>query len=136
MDCGERLNESECAWSDTQPRAARTSPTNRGRSHGEGSHQNRALYNPIVISDIDALNIHITALATELGFVASAKRVDAQSAGIAADSTRIQLTVADMTKTPPRECSKSVTLADYQDVGIHTFDDFIRFEAPRALRGH
>jgi hypothetical protein len=89
-----------------------------------------------VISDIDALNIHITALANELGFVASAKLVEAQSPGLSTGGTRIELTVADMTKSPPRECSKSVTLADYQDVGIHTFDDFIRFEAAGTLRGH
>ena len=89
----------------------------------------RSMYNPPVLSDIDALNIHITALAQELGLVASAKLMTAQpSAG-----TRIEVTVSDTTKTPPRECSKSVTLVDYQDAGIHTFDDFIQFEAAREL---
>jgi hypothetical protein len=35
---------------------------------------------------------------------------------------------------PPLECSKCVTLEDYQDAGIiHTFDSFILLEAARQL---
>jgi hypothetical protein len=91
------------------------------------------LYNSFVITDIDALNIHIAALARQLGLSATAKLIPAQHSGTDAVGARIEVSVANMNTSPPLECSKIVGLADYQDVGIHTFDDFIRTEAARKL---
>jgi hypothetical protein len=87
-----------------------------------------------MISDIDALNIHIAALAKTLGLVASARLVESKPSGSSSGSPSVEVTVTDMRKNPPLECSKSVTPEDYQDVGIHTFDEFILLEAARELK--
>jgi hypothetical protein len=87
-----------------------------------------------MISDIDALNIHIAALAKTLGLTASARLVEARPSDVSSGGPYVRVTVADMTKNPQLECSKSVTLEDYQDAGIHTFDDFILLEAARKLK--
>lgn len=89
-----------------------------------------------MISDIDALNIHIAALAKTLGLVASARLVEAKPSAVSSGSgsPSVEITVACTTKAPPLECRKSVTLEDYQDAGIHTFDEFILLEAAREVK--
>ncbi len=87
-----------------------------------------------MISDIDALNIHLAALAKTLGLVATARLVEAKPSDVSGDGPYVQVTVADMTKNPQLECRKGVRLEDYQDAGIHTFDDFVLLEAARELK--
>jgi hypothetical protein len=87
-----------------------------------------------MLSDIDALNIHLAAVAKDLGLTASARLIAANASDISSGGSRVEVVVADPATASARKCRKSVTAAYYQNAGIHTFDEFIRTEAARELK--
>ena len=83
-----------------------------------------------MISGIDALNIHLAALAKTLELVSRS----VETTGVRCLGQWSITSVGVCGYGRARWIRKGISLEDYQDAGIHTFDDFVLLEAARELK--